>query len=146
VVINLTESRWRPEGKRGSGAWHRWLSPWQVLRRSPDMHRTVSRNVVKYLDTRRMAWHNCEERRHASEGHAATSPVSGWATEWLLCSKIIHGEIFSPEDRYPCLAGRESRRRRESERTIASGEGLSWRPDPFTVPSNSSSVRLTAKV
>ena len=51
MVINLTESRWRPEGKRGSGDWNRWLSPWQVLQWSPDMHSTVSRNVVKCMDT-----------------------------------------------------------------------------------------------
>jgi hypothetical protein len=97
--------------------------------------------VVRWLT----AWHNREERRHAGDGHAATSPVSGGATEWLLCPKIIHGEIFSLED-YLCLAGRESRRRHESERTITDGERLSWRPDPFTVPSNSSSVRMAAKV
>jgi hypothetical protein len=40
-----------------------------------------------------------------------------------VCSKFIHDGIFSPEDRYLCLIGRESRRRRESERMITGGEG-----------------------
>jgi hypothetical protein len=70
VVINLTESRWRPEGKRGSNARNRWLSPWQVLRRSPDMHSTVSHNVVKCMDTWQMAvmdrrWWRLSDRRWA---------------------------------------------------------------------------------
>jgi hypothetical protein len=43
------------------------------------------------------AWHNCKERRHAGDGRAATSPVSGGANEWPLCSKFIQVRSFQGE-------------------------------------------------
>ena len=68
-------------------------------------------------------WHNREERRHDGDGRAATSPASRWAIERLLCSKFIHGEIFSPGDRYLRLTGRESRHRHKSTCKVTGGEG-----------------------
>jgi hypothetical protein len=42
--------------------------------------------------------------------------TSGWATEQPQCFDFIHGEMFSLEGHYPRVNGRESQRRRESER------------------------------
>jgi hypothetical protein len=47
--MNSVERCWRPERGGELSAWKKWLSPWQLLRWSPDMHPVSHRDEVQRL-------------------------------------------------------------------------------------------------
>jgi hypothetical protein len=119
VAANFGEDVWRPKNGVVTDAG----LPWHfTMARPPAMtgHARVSHcDEVLRLGT-------C----HPSGRRPTPARLSGPAVRQVgttaraeQCLKLILNARFFTEDRYPRLTGRESRRRRESEREITGGEG-----------------------
>jgi hypothetical protein len=93
-----------------------WLLPWRDRRRSPDMWSTVSRDVVKRLDTRRTTvmvqrrWESYPRDQWARGGGTAASRNS------LLTGAYLWRRYLRDPERYPSTCEHESPHRRESWR------------------------------
>jgi hypothetical protein len=108
--------------KKGTGTWDRWLSPWRLLRRSPDMHSVIHHDAGQRLSTWRAPVTDQRWRRLSGR------PMSKGGTASLAAArlKLIQMPRFLPTRAYLLTTVHESRRsiNNPGERSPATRIGL----------------------
>jgi hypothetical protein len=119
-----------------------WLLPWLLLRRSPDVSSTVSRDVVKCLDTRRTA---VRDQRRWDPSRAIGEQGGGTAAS-RIGVQLNGGDDLSTRDVIHLPRAQIEMTATRIAAEIIGGELSAW-SDPFqvTVPWESPFSHLTER-